>query len=81
MTIPEKYDGLGLSMYEGVGFKTAMKSLDHARLHMAAVAVGLSQRLIDEGVRYASERRQFGKPIADFQRARVRSSRSSSRGK
>ncbi|MSP97564.1 MAG: acyl-CoA dehydrogenase [Betaproteobacteria bacterium] len=52
---------------EGVGFKTAMKSLDHARLHMAAVAVGLSQRLIDEGVRYASERKQFGKPIADFQ--------------
>ena len=52
---------------EGVGFKTAMKSLDHARLHMAAVAVGLATRLIDEGVRYASERRQFGKPIADFQ--------------
>ncbi|MEO8755540.1 MAG: acyl-CoA dehydrogenase family protein, partial [Casimicrobiaceae bacterium] len=52
---------------EGVGFKTAMKSLDHARLHMAAVAVGLSQRLIDEGVRYASERKQFGKPIASFQ--------------
>ena len=52
---------------EGVGFKTAMKSLDHARLHMAAVAVGLSARLIDEGVRYASERKQFGKPIADFQ--------------
>ncbi len=52
---------------EGVGLKTAMKSLDHARLHMAAVAVGLSARLIDEGVRYASERKQFGKPIADFQ--------------
>ncbi len=52
---------------EGVGFKTAMRSLDHARLHMAAVAVGLSARLIDEGVRYAKDRRQFGKPIADFQ--------------
>ncbi len=52
---------------EGVGFKTAMKSLDHARLHMAAVAVGLSQRLIDEGVRYAKDRKQFGRPIADFQ--------------
>ena len=47
--------------------QTAMKSLDHARIHMAAVAVGLSARLIDEGVRYASERRQFGKPIAQFQ--------------
>ena len=52
---------------EGIGFKTAMKSLDHARIHMAAVAVGLSERLIDEGVRYASERRQFGQPIARFQ--------------
>ncbi|HVP08462.1 MAG TPA: acyl-CoA dehydrogenase family protein [Burkholderiales bacterium] len=52
---------------EGVGFKTAMKSLDHARIHMAAVAVGLSERLLDEGVRYATQRRQFGKPIADFQ--------------
>ena len=52
---------------EGVGFKTAMKSLDHARIHMAAVAVGLCDRIIDEGVRYASDRRQFGKPISDFQ--------------
>jgi len=52
---------------EGVGFRTAMKSLDHARIHMAAVAVGLSARLIDEGVRYASERQQFGKAIAQFQ--------------
>ena len=52
---------------EGIGFKTAMKSLDHARLHMAAVAAGLCRRLIDEGVRYTSERRQFGKPIAEFQ--------------
>jgi len=52
---------------EGIGFKTAMKSLDHARLHMAAVAAGLCRRLIDEGVRYTSERHQFGKPIADFQ--------------
>jgi acyl-CoA dehydrogenase len=38
---------------EGIGFKNAMKSLDHARIHMGAVAVGLSQRIIDEGVRYA----------------------------
>ena len=52
---------------EGIGFKTAMKSLDHARIHMAAVAVGLCDRIIDEGVRYASDRRQFGKPISDFQ--------------
>ncbi|MBI2816734.1 MAG: acyl-CoA dehydrogenase family protein [Acidobacteria bacterium] len=52
---------------EGVGFKTAMKTLDHARLHMAAVAVGMSARLIDEGVRYTKERKQFGRPIAQFQ--------------
>jgi len=52
---------------EGVGFKTAMKSLDHARLHMAAVATGLCERAIDEGVRYAAQRRQFGRPIAQFQ--------------
>jgi acyl-CoA dehydrogenase len=52
---------------EGTGFKNAMKSLDHARLHMAAVATGLCQRLLDEGVRYAAQRKQFGKPIASFQ--------------
>jgi len=52
---------------EGVGFRTAMKSLDHGRLHMAALAAGLCERLIDEGVHYASRRRQFGQPIAQFQ--------------
>lgn len=52
---------------EGTGFKNAMKSLDHARVHMAAVATGLCQRLLDEGLRYATERRQFGQPIAKFQ--------------
>ena len=52
---------------EGQGFINAMTSLDHARLHMGAVAVGLCERLIDEGIRYAVERKQFGKPIAQFQ--------------
>ena len=52
---------------EGVGFQTAMKSLDHARVHMAAVAVGMCERLLDEGTAYAVERRQFGRPIAQFQ--------------
>lgn len=52
---------------EGQGFKSAMRSLDHARVHMAAVAVGACERLLDEGVRYAIERRQFGRPIAEFQ--------------
>ncbi|MFL9944185.1 acyl-CoA dehydrogenase family protein [Paraburkholderia graminis] len=52
---------------EGTGFKNAMTSLDHARLHMSAVATGLCQRLLDEGIRYAIERKQFGRPIAEFQ--------------
>jgi acyl-CoA dehydrogenase len=52
---------------EGIGFQTAMKSLDHARVHMAAVAVGMCERLLDEGTAYAMERRQFGRPIAQFQ--------------
>jgi acyl-CoA dehydrogenase len=52
---------------EGIGFMTAMKSLDHARVHMAAVAVGMCERLLDEGTAYAMDRRQFGRPIAQFQ--------------
>ncbi|HEX9521385.1 MAG TPA: acyl-CoA dehydrogenase family protein [Reyranella sp.] len=52
---------------EGIGFQTAMKSLDHARVHMAAVAVGMCERLLDEGTAYALDRRQFGRPIAQFQ--------------
>ncbi|EXL10530.1 acyl-CoA dehydrogenase family protein [Aquamicrobium defluvii] len=52
---------------EGQGFKTAMKVLDRGRLHISAVCVGASRRLIDDSLRYAAERRQFGKPIAEFQ--------------
>jgi acyl-CoA dehydrogenase len=52
---------------EGTGFKNAMKSLDHARIHMAAVATGLCRRLLDEGTKYAVERKQFGQPIGKFQ--------------
>ncbi len=52
---------------EGMGFKTAMKVLDRGRLHMGAVATGIAERLIDESLRYAAERRQFGKPIGEFQ--------------
>lgn len=52
---------------EGQGFKTAMKVLDKARLNIAAVCVGAAERLLDEALRYAKERRQFGKPIAEFQ--------------
>lgn len=52
---------------EGVGFKTAMKVLDKGRLHIAAVSVGCAERMLEEALRYAMERRQFGQPIANFQ--------------
>jgi len=52
---------------EGNGFRTAMRVLDKGRLHISAVCVGMAERLIAESVRYATERKQFGKPIADFQ--------------
>ena len=52
---------------EGEGFGIAMRVLDRGRLHIAAVCVGVAERLIVDAVGYASERRQFGKPIADFQ--------------
>jgi acyl-CoA dehydrogenase len=52
---------------EGQGFKTAMKVLDRGRLHIAAVCVGVSERLVRDALAYAMERKQFGKPIAEFQ--------------
>ena len=52
---------------EGMGFKTAMKVLDRGRIHIAAICVGAAERLIADSVAYAKERRQFDKPIGDFQ--------------
>jgi acyl-CoA dehydrogenase len=52
---------------EGEGFRIAMQVLDRGRLHIAAVCVGLAERLIADAVAYAGERRQFGKAIAEFQ--------------
>jgi acyl-CoA dehydrogenase len=49
------------------GFKTAMKALDRARIHISALAVGCAKRLIEMSVAYALERKQFGQPIAEFQ--------------
>jgi acyl-CoA dehydrogenase len=52
---------------ENVGFKTAMKVLDKGRLHISAISVGVAERLIDDSLRYALERKQFGQAIAEFQ--------------
>lgn len=51
----------------GQGFKTAMKVLDRGRLNISATSCGLASRILDESRRYARERRQFGKPIGEFQ--------------
>jgi acyl-CoA dehydrogenase len=51
----------------GQGFRTAMQVLDRGRLHISAVCVGIAERLIADGVRYARERKQFGRAIAEFQ--------------
>jgi alkylation response protein AidB-like acyl-CoA dehydrogenase len=49
------------------GFATAMRTLDHTRVTIAAQAVGIAQGALDHALHYAKERTQFGKPIADFQ--------------
>lgn len=51
----------------GQGFKTAMKVLDRGRLHISAVACGMASRIIAESTRFARERKQFGRPIGEFQ--------------
>jgi acyl-CoA dehydrogenase len=51
----------------GKGFKTAMKVLDRGRLHVAALACGMAQRILRESIAYAQQRRQFGQRIGDFQ--------------
>jgi alkylation response protein AidB-like acyl-CoA dehydrogenase len=52
---------------QGQGFTIALSALDSGRLGIAACAVGLAQAALDEALRYATERRQFGRTIADFQ--------------
>jgi acyl-CoA dehydrogenase len=52
---------------EGKGFKTAMKVLEKGRIHIAAICVGVAERMLDDALRYAVERKQFGQRIADFQ--------------
>ncbi|MFH8609590.1 acyl-CoA dehydrogenase [Streptomyces sp. NPDC018029] len=52
---------------EGTGFATAMKTLDHTRITIAAQALGIAQGALDYAKGYVKERKQFGKPIGDFQ--------------
>jgi alkylation response protein AidB-like acyl-CoA dehydrogenase len=52
---------------EGDGFSIAMRTLDRSRPGIAAQAVGIAQGALDVAVAYAGERRQFGRPIAEFQ--------------
>jgi alkylation response protein AidB-like acyl-CoA dehydrogenase len=52
---------------EGTGFKTALATLDHTRITIAAQALGIAQGALDYAVGYVKERRQFGQAVADFQ--------------
>jgi alkylation response protein AidB-like acyl-CoA dehydrogenase len=52
---------------EGMGFMVAMKTFDRTRPGVASQAVGIAQGALDEAVRYAHQRHQFGKPISSFQ--------------
>ena len=57
----------GLVGAEGEGFKIAMRTFDRSRPEISAIAIGISQRALDESVRYARERVAFGQAIANFQ--------------
>jgi acyl-CoA dehydrogenase len=52
---------------EGQGFKTAMKVLEKGRIHIAAICVGVAERMLRDALNYAVQRKQFGQPIAEFQ--------------
>lgn len=52
---------------EGMGFKTAMKVLNKQRLHLSALCTGPAIRMLAEAIGHATSRRQWGRPIADFQ--------------
>lgn len=56
---------------EGNGFRTSMRVLDKGRLHISALCVGIADRLLRDAVKYATERKQFGQPIAEFQLIQV----------
>ena len=51
----------------GTGFGTAMRTLDHTRVTIAAQAIGIAQGALDFALGYVAERRQFGRAVAEFQ--------------
>lgn len=52
---------------EGLGFINFMRTLDAGRIGIAALSIGIAQGALEESLKYASVRKQFGKPIAEFQ--------------
>ena len=52
---------------EGEGFKIALRTLDHTRITIAAQALGIAQGALDYALGYVKERKQFGRPVAEFQ--------------
>jgi len=52
---------------EGMGFVQSMKILEGGRISIASLSVGLAQGCLDESLKYANEREQFGKPLNAFQ--------------
>uniref|UniRef100_A0A7C6AAB0 Acyl-CoA dehydrogenase n=1 Tax=candidate division WOR-3 bacterium TaxID=2052148 RepID=A0A7C6AAB0_UNCW3 len=52
---------------EGEGFKIALSALDVSRIDIGAQAVGIAQAALDKSIQYAKERKQFGRPIAEFE--------------
>ncbi|MFW5881303.1 MAG: acyl-CoA dehydrogenase family protein [Roseicyclus sp.] len=53
---------------EGQGFKQLMQTFESARIQTAARAIGVAQSALDEGMKYAEDRKQFGKPLIEFPR-------------
>jgi acyl-CoA dehydrogenase len=56
-----------IGLRPGAGFATVMKCLNKQRINLAALSTGPAIRLLDEGIAYAKERQQSGRPIAEFQ--------------
>ena len=52
---------------EGMGFKIAMHTIDVSRIDIGAQAIGIAQGALEEAIKYSKERKQFGKPICEFE--------------